>query len=330
MNVASRVGASVAALAAAAIVAGGPAAAEQQPLSIVATVGMIADVAENVGGDCVAVTTLMGPGTDPHEYQPTAGDVRRLSEADLILYGGYMLEEQMSEVLGRLGERRPALALMEAATDPAELIADEEEAAGIDMHLWMDASLWSRLAPTFAEALAEFRPECREQAERNAEAYVERLAALHGWVADAIATIPEAHRYLVTAHDAFAYYGEAYGIEVIAVQGISTMAEASVADIRETVDAVVETGVPAIFVETTINPRTVQAVAEAARQRGHAVEIGGALYSDALGEAGSVAATYVGMIFANTRTITEALGGDLPPLPAALADWAEEWGLPSA
>ena len=108
------------------------------------------------------------------------------------------------------------------------------------------------------------------------------------------------------------------------------MAEASVADIRETVDAVVETGEPAIFVETTINPRTVQAVAEAARQRGHAVEIGGALYSDALGETGSVADTYIGMIFANTRTITEAPGGDLPPLPAELADWAEEWGLPSA
>jgi manganese/zinc/iron transport system substrate-binding protein len=329
MTVASRTRATAAALAALAMTTGTPAAA-QEPLSIVATVGMIADVAENVGGDCVAVTTLMGPGTDPHEYQPTAGDVRRLGEADLILYAGYMLEEQMSEVLGRLGERRPALALMEAATDPAELIADEEEAAGIDMHLWMDASLWSRLAPAFAEALAEHRPDCREQAERNADAYVERLEALHGWIGEAIATIPEEHRFLVTAHDAFAYFAEAYGIEVVAVQGISTMSEASVADIRETVGIVVETGVPAIFVETTINPRTIEAVAEAARQRGHAVEIGGALYSDALGEAGSVSGSYIGMIFANTRTITEALGGALPPLPAELADWAEEWGLPSA
>jgi manganese/zinc/iron transport system substrate-binding protein len=301
--------------------------AEEGPLRVVATVGMVADVARNVGGACVDVTTLMGPGTDPHEYQATAGDVRRLGEAELILYAGYMLEEQMSRVLDRLAAARPALALMEAATDPAELIADEDGAAGIDMHLWMDASLWARLAPAFAEALAELRPDCAEAAHAGAEAYAAKLEALHLWVGEAIASIPEETRTLVTAHDAFEYYSRAYGIEVVAVQGISTMAEASVADIRETVDAVVAAGVPAVFVETTINPRTIQAVVEAVRQRGHAVEIGGELHSDALGPEGTLADSYVGMIFENTRVITQALGGTVPPLPGALGPWAAERGL---
>jgi manganese/zinc/iron transport system substrate-binding protein len=321
----------MAAALAAAVAAAVPAAsgAGEGPLRVVATVGMVADVARNVGGACVEVTTLMGPGTDPHEYQATAGDVRRLGEADLILYGGYMLEEQMGQVLDRLGASRPTLALMEAATDPAELIADEAGRAGVDMHLWMDASLWARLAPVFAATLAELRPDCAEAARNAADAYMAELAALHLWVGEATASIPEEVRTLVTAHDAFEYYARAYGIEVVAVQGISTMAEASVADIRETVDAVVAAGVPAVFVETTVNPRTIQAVIEAARQRGHDVVIGGELFSDALGPEGSVADSYVGMIFENTRIITEALGGTLPPLPEALGAWAAARGLPA-
>jgi manganese/zinc/iron transport system substrate-binding protein len=309
------------------LVASAPAAAEERPLSIVATTGLMADIAERVGGECVEVETLMGPGIDPHDYQATAGDVRRLEAAELILYSGYMLEEQMAQVLDRLAARRPTLALMEVATDPADLIAEPDEPAGVDMHLWMDVELWSRLPPAFAEALAEHRPGCAEAAAERAEGYVAELLALHDWVGEAIATIPEETRLLVTAHDAFGYFARAYGIEVAAIQGISTLGEASVADIRETADLVVASGVPAIFVETTINPRTIEAVREAVRQRGHEVEIGGELFSDALGPEGSIADSYIGMIYENTRIITEALGGSLPPLPEALADWADERGL---
>jgi manganese/zinc/iron transport system substrate-binding protein len=314
-----------AAVTAAALASGGAVRAEPEPLRVVATVGMVADVAETVGEACVAVTRLMGPGTDPHEYRATAGDIRTLQQADLILYGGYGLEEQLVEVLRRLGASRPVLALMEAATEPADLIGAADRGGAVDMHLWMDAHLWSLLAPRFAETLAELRPDCAEAAAAAAGRYAEQLRTLHDWIGTAIATIPPGQRVLVTAHDAFAYYARAYGIEVVSVQGISTLGEASVADIRATADAVVEAGVPAIFVESTVNPRAIGAVVAAAQERGHPVEIGGTLHSDALGPAGSIAETYPGMMFENTRTIVEALGGTLPPLPASLDAWAERW-----
>lgn len=303
-----------------------PAAAQEGPLNAVVTIGMIGDVVGNVGGDCVDVVAIMGPGIDPHLYEASAADVRTLQNADVIFYSGYSLEGQLGDVLARFGEQKPTVAVSPSSIDPGQLIT-VQDIYGIDPHLWMDVSLWSRIAPTIAETVSGLRPDCAETVAANAANYVDQLNALHGWVGDAVATIPEEQRSLVTAHDAFAYYGRAYGIEVTGIQGISTESEASVADIRATAELVAKSRVPAVFVESTINPRTIQAVVDAAREKGNAVEIGGELYSDAMGEAGTAGGTYIGMIFENTVNIVRALGGELPPLPVALSGWAEEWNV---
>lgn len=307
----------------------GVASAQETPVNAVATIGMIGDVVENVGGECVTVTNLMGPGVDPHLYQASAQDVQTFQNADVIFYSGYSLEGQLGDVLGRFAETKPTVAVSQNSIEPAELIS-AQGIYGIDPHLWMDPSLWAKIAPTTAATLAELRPDCAEEMQANAARYGEQLTALHEWVVEAVASIPEKQRILVTAHDAFAYYGRAYDIEVAGIQGISTEAEAAVADVRETVDLVVERQVPAVFVESTINPRTIQAVTDAAREQGHEVVIGGSLYSDAMGDDGTAGGTYIGMIFENTTNIVEALGGELPPVPGALKTWAEEWDVAAA
>lgn len=298
--------------------------AQNAPLHVVSTIGMIGDVVANVGGDCVRSVSLMGPGVDPHLYQATARDVQTFQDADLILYSGYSLEGQLGDVLERFSERTPTLAVSPASIPPAELIA-VDDIYGIDPHVWMDAGLWARTAPTIAEQIAELRPECAKSVTANAQAYGAQLEALDSWAAQSIASIPDTQRILVTAHDAFNYYGRAYGIEVAGIQGISTESEAGIADIREMAETVAERDVPAVFVESTINPRTIQAVIDAARERDHTIEIGGELYSDAMGEAGTAGGTYIGMIVENTRRITQALGGTPPALPEALSQWAAQW-----
>ncbi len=302
-----------------------PAVAAAQPVAV-ATVGMLADVAQNVAGECVAVETMMGAGTDPHLYKASAGDVRLLFAADAILYVGNNLEGQLGEVLGKVAERKPTQAVAEAAVPPDHLI-HPPAAHYPDPHVWMDAMLWAGTAPVVAEVLGGLVPACAGAMQERAAAYAAELEALDAWVRASIATIPERQRMLITAHDAFAYYGRAYGIEVHGIQGISTESEAGIADIRETVDTVVGREIPAVFIESTINPRTIEAVIAAAAGRGHAVALGPQLYSDAMGEAGSAAGTYIGMIHANTAAIVTALGGRPAPLPGALVAWADRWNV---
>ncbi len=308
---------------AAALAAALSSAAGAEPKAV-ATIGMLADVAGNVAGDCVAVETMMGPGTDPHLYKASAGDVRLLFGADVILYAGNNLEGQLGQVLGKLAERRPTSAVAEAAL-PAERLLAFAGAHYPDPHVWMDVSQWALTAPVIAGVLGELAPECAGAMQARAEAYGAKLKALDDWVRASVATIPEQQRILVTAHDAFAYYGRAYGIEVAGIQGISTESEAGIADIRHIVDIVVARQVPAVFIESTINPRTIQAVIDAAAGRGHAVALGPQLYSDAMGEAGTAAGTYIGMIHANTKAIVTALGGRPVALPGELVTWAERW-----
>ncbi|WP_235040282.1 metal ABC transporter solute-binding protein, Zn/Mn family [Vreelandella profundi] len=298
--------------------------ANESPLNVATTIGMIADVAQEIGGQCVEVEAMMGPGVDPHLYQANASDVAMLRQAEQILYAGYSLEGQLGAVLENFSHNKPTLAVGPSGIDPAELMTSQD-VYGIDPHLWMDVSLWAQTIPAISDAFTAARPECQASIETNAAKYEEQLNALHAWVAESIESIPERRRILVTAHDAFGYYGRAYGIEVEGIQGISTQTETGIADIRSMTDVVVEREVPAIFVESTINPRTIQAVIEAARQRGHEVAIGGELYSDAMGDANSADGTYIGMIYANTRHIVEALGGSLAPMPDALSEWAGRW-----
>lgn len=302
----------------------GAANAQNDPVHAVVTIGMIGDVVENVGGDCVTATTIMGPGVDPHLYQASARDVRSFQDADIIFYSGYTLEGQLGDVLDRLSESRPTIAVSPESIDQDELISAQDD-YGIDPHLWMDTGLWSRIAPTIADALIDLQPDCAAEIESNTDAYVTQLTALDDWIAQSIDTIPEDQRIMVTAHDAFAYYGRAYGIDVLGIQGISTESEASVADIRETAGTLAELGVPAVFVETTINPRTIQAVIDAADRREHEIEIGGSLYSDAMGDDDTADGTYIGMMYSNTVSIVDALGGTAPPLPDDLDAWADTW-----
>ncbi|MCC5978675.1 MAG: zinc ABC transporter substrate-binding protein [Salinarimonas sp.] len=300
--------------------------AQDAPVRVLATVEMIADVARNVGGDCVQVEALLGPGIDPHYYSATASDVTRLSEADLILYVDFALEEQLAAVLERLSARRPTIGVLAASLDPEDLREDPDEPGQVDPHIWMDASLWARTAPVIGDALAEQRPDCADAIAARVDAYTVQLQALYDWAGESIATIPQDQRRLVTAHDAFEYYAAAYGMEASeAIEGISTASEASIGDIREVADYVITHGVAAVFVETTVSPRTIEALVQEVRARGTGIEIGGELYSDAMGEAGTPGGTYIGMIYENTVTIVEALGGTPAPLPEALADWAQEW-----
>jgi manganese/zinc/iron transport system substrate-binding protein len=303
----------------------GPAIADE-PINVVATVGMIADVAQNVGGDCVDVTALMGPGIDPHLYRATARDVRTLGTADVIFYSGYFLEGQLGEVLERLARKVTTVAVSEAAVPKSDLI-EVEGGYGIDPHLWMAPGFWAPVVPVIAATLRAEAPDCAAEIDLRSTAYEDQLKTLDNWARASIATIADEQRILITAHDAFAYFGRAYGIEVAGIQGVSTESEAGVADIRAMTDLISKRAVPAVFVESTINPRTIEAVIEAARQQGQEVEIGAQLYSDAMGEKGTAGGTYIGMIYENTVHITEALGGTVAPLPDALRPWAAQWNV---
>ncbi len=304
----------------------GSSLAQSEPIRVVSTIGMIGDLAEQVAGPCGVVTTLMGPGVDPHLYQATSGDVRDLDRAQLILYAGLSLEGQLGNVLAGFSQRKPTVAVADRAVPESMRIAPEEGYA-YDPHVWMDAELWAQAVPVIASALAAAAPECQADIEARAARYQIEVQAMHDWIRAATLTIPASQRLLITAHDAFAYYGRAYGLELAAIQGISTQSEAAIADIRAVAERIADSRVPAVFLETTIHPRTIQAVIDAAGALGATVRLGGDLYGDALGDRSTLAGTYLGMMYVNTRTIVEALGGTLPGLPEELEAWRERRGL---
>lgn len=278
------------------------------PLNVVATTGMVADAAARIGGDRVRVVGLMGPGVDPHLYKASEGDVRRLQEADLVLYNGLHLEAKMGEVLGRLGAIRPARAVA-SAVDPADLQATPGYAGAHDPHIWFDVRLWRDAVAAVGEALAAADPQGAAGYRRRLDDYRAELDSLDAWVRRRVATVPPSSRVLATAHDAFGYFGRAYGLEVRGLQGTSTATEAGTRDVQDLAAFLADRRVPAVFVESSVPPRAIEALRAAVRARGHDVRIGGSLYSDALGDPGGPAATYVGMVRANVTTIVEALGG---------------------
>ena len=285
--------------------------AADAPLGVVATTGMIADAARAVGGDAIAVRALMGPAVDPHAYRQTRSDVAAMLRADLVLWNGLFLEAQMEEFLAGLSRRTRVVAVGESL-DRAELIAHADYAGRFDPHVWMVPSLWRRVVQAIADEIIAQRPESTEAVgERTASALGE-LDALRDYAAATMATIPEGSRVLVTAHDAFGYFGREYGMDVLGIQGISTESEAGLTRIRELVDLIVERGIGAVFVETSVSDRNVRALIEGARSRGHEVAVGGELFSDAMGPEGTYEGTYAGMIDHNVTTIARALGGEAP------------------
>ena len=283
----------------------------QDRLNVVTTTGMIADAARQVGGDLVDVSALMGPGVDPHAYRQTRSDIVATAQADLVLWNGLYLEAQLEEVLLELAETRPVVAVAEAIPE-TQLIGSEDYEGRFDPHVWMNPNLWSRVVLATRDAMIEAAPDHAAAFTANAEAHLAELSDLAVYSQTVLASIPAESRVLVTAHDAFNYFGAAYGFEVVGIQGISTESEAGLQRIGELVDMLVERDIRAVFVETSVSDRNIRALIEGAAAQGHEVVIGGELFSDAMGEAGSYEGTYLGMIDHNVTTIARALGGQAP------------------
>lgn len=278
----------------------------ERPIRVVATIGMITDIVQNIGGERVEVSGLMGPGVDPHLYKASAGAVETLSRADLILYNGLHLEAQMGEVLEQMTGRIKTVAVTDSI-DRSLLLNPPEFQGAFDPHVWFDVTLWMKAVEKVRDTLVEMDPQHASQYEANAQAYLRELNELHAYVLSQAERVPAELRVLITAHDAFNYFGRAYGFEVRGLQGISTATEASTADVQELAAFIAERRIPAIFVETSVPQRTIEAVQAAVQARGFDVQIGGQLFSDAMGDPGSPEGTYIGMVRHNMDTIASAL-----------------------
>ncbi|NNF44929.1 MAG: zinc ABC transporter solute-binding protein [Phycisphaerales bacterium] len=282
------------------------------PYRIVCTVGMIADIVRAIAGDRAEVVNLIGEGVDPHLYLASRNDVVQLMNADVIFYNGLMLEGKMTDVLIKAARTgKPVHAVTEMLDDDRYVMNTEQQ--HFDPHVWMDPRGWMKAVDAVALALADFDPPYAEMYVSNAMRYRAELERLDAYAREAFASVPEPQRVLVTAHDAFGYLGRAYDVTVRGIQGISTESDAGVRDVNELIDFIVTRRIPAVFVETSVTAENVEALVEGARHRGHEVVIGGSLFSDAMGRAGTYEGTYIGMIDHNVTTIVRALGGSAPP-----------------
>ena len=288
---------------------GQPDASTGGKIRVVTTIGMITDIVKNVGGEHVEVTGLMGPGVDPHLYKASAGDVQRLTSAQLIFYNGLHLESKMGDILAKMSGDTKTVAVTDAV-DQSLLLTPPEFEGQYDPHLWFDVPLWMEAVGRVRDTLSEFDSDNTLMYYTNAERYLAKLAELHEYVTAQAERVPSEQRVLVTAHDAFNYFGKAYGFEVRGLQGISTATEAGIADVQELATFIAERRIPAIFVESSVSTRSLEAVKAAVKSKGFDVEIGGELFSDAMGNEGTPEGTYIGMVRHNVDTIVSALIGE--------------------
>ncbi len=275
-------------------------------LQVVTTTGMLYDAVINIAKDKVAAQALMGPGVDPHLYKATQGDLSKLNQADLIIYNGLLLEGKMGDILQKLGRVKSVYAAAENIPQN-QLLSSVQYENAYDPHIWFDVNMWKGAVGRISEVLQKVDSTNAEFYASNTTKYLKRLDSLHAYVDSTIATIPKQQRILVTAHDAFRYFGRAYNIRVEGLQGISTVSDFGLRDIAQITDLIIENKVKAIFVETSVSDRAIKAVMQGCNERGHNVTIGGYLYSDAMGEFGTPEGTYVGMVERNVQTITESL-----------------------
>ena len=281
----------------------------QSPIQVTATIGMITDAVKNIGGDFVNVTGLMGPGVDPHLYKASQGDIRKLANADIIFYNGLNLEGKMGDIFVKMARTRPVVAVTDSV-DVSKLREPPEFLGHYDPHLWFDVSLWTQVLQEVRNGLVALDPKHRDVYQKNEKKYRNELIALHKWTKETLAKVPAKQRVMITAHDAFGYFGRAYDIEVVGLQGVSTVAEFGLKDVQRIVDLLVKRNIKAVFVESSIPKRSIEAVVAGARGRGHDVIIGGELFSDAMGAAGTEEGTYIGMVRANVETVANALVGN--------------------
>lgn len=278
----------------------------EDKVKVVATVGMIGDMVRNIGGDLVEVKDLMGPGVDPHLYKPSTGDVSLLSQADVVFFGGLHLEGKMVDMFENLAKEKPVVAVSESI-EKSNLRETAEFAGNYDPHVWFDVSLWREAADSVLEELVAYDSANAEVYKANAEKYFLELEELDKWVRAEALKLPKEARVLITAHDAFGYFGRAYGFEVVGLQGISTASEYGLEDVEKVVNLIVDRKLKAIFVESSVSSKSIQAVQEGVKSKGWDVVIGGQLFSDAMGDAGTEEGTYVGMVKHNVSVIVNSL-----------------------
>ena len=279
---------------------------ESNKPTIVCTTSILGDVVKNLVGDTIAVSSLMGPGVDPHLYKATQGNIDALSKADIVIYNGLHLEGKMGEIFEKLSKTKTTLAIADYV--PKRLLINSTDFQGAeDPHIWFDVTVWVRGVNGLSKKLQEEFPEYADYIEDNRQTYAKKLYYLHSFVVDNINKISEDQRVMITAHNAFKYFGKQYGMEVRGLQGISTSAEYGLRDVSNLVDFIVERKIKAIFVESSVPKKSIEAVIEGCRERGHDVKLGGELYSDALGTKKTPEGTYIGMFEHNINVITEAL-----------------------
>ena len=288
------------------------AAPPKYPYTVTTTVGMVTDIVREVAGPRAEVTGIIGEGVDPHLYKPTRGDVAALMAADVVFYSGLMLEGKLADTLIRVGRTGKQVFAVTELLDEKSLLEPAEMQGHFDPHVWMDPRAWRLAVDAVAKSLAEYDAANAESYRANAARYGAELDRLDAYVRKVIASIPEKQRVLITAHDAFNYFGRAYGIQVKGIQGISTESEAGLQDINRLVEFIATNQVRAVFVESSVAEKNVQALVEGARARKHVVTIGGTLFSDAMGKPGTYEGTYIGMIDHNATIIARALGGQAP------------------
>lgn len=275
-------------------------------MKVVTTTGILKDAVANIVGDAAEVESIMGSGVDPHLYKATQGDLNKLTGADVIIYNGLHLEGKMGEVLEKLSRQKTVIAAGEGIPE-TDLRSSTQFQGSYDPHLWFDVSLWMQVVIYISTELQKKDPQNAEVYQQQTAAYLRRLSELHNEVKAAVSAIPESQRILITAHDAFGYFGEAYGIQVRGLQGISTVSEFGLQDVSSLVKFIADNKIKAVFVESSVSPKAIEAVVEGSRQRGHDVKIGGTLYSDALGADSTPEGTYEGMVRYNVNTIVSSL-----------------------
>lgn len=285
---------------------------KERPYRIVTTTGMVTDIVRQVAGDLAHVEGLMGEGVDPHLYKPQRSDLIRINRAEVIFFSGLMLEGRMADAFFRVARQGKKVYPVTERIEESFLLEPEGFDGHWDPHVWGDPMAWAQCTLAVAEALAEFDPTHADAYRQRAATYVAELKELDAYARRVIQSIPENRRLLVTAHDAFNYFGRAYGLEVLGIQGLSTESEAGLQDIRRLIDRIVERQVQAVFVESSVSDKNVRALIEGAGARGHELKIGGQLFSDAMGAPGTYEGTYQGMIDHNATTIARALGGEAP------------------
>ena len=277
-----------------------------QKIVVTTTTNVITDLVENIGGDNVSVSGLMGPGVDPHLYRPSASDVKLLQNADIIFYNGLDLEGKMGDIFVKIGKEGTSVLAVSENIPPESLLTLEND-GNFDPHIWWDVKLWAEAAKVVATGLKEYDPENSDEYEKNLSEYLNQLEILNSNNLIKINSIPQEQRVLVTAHDAFQYFGHTYGFEELSIQGWSTDSEAGIREIQNLADEISKRKIKALFVETSISPATIEALEAAIQDKGHDIVIGGELFSDAIGEKGTPEGTYVGAFTHNIDTIVKAL-----------------------